>query len=226
MNNSGCSTCLLKSKAAENLDKEELQLLGKNCVQASFEKGETILKQNTLSSSIIYLKSGLVKLLADGPQRTQILKIKKAPCYLGLPTTIGDKTSHYSIVALEKSTACFVELNVFNKLLTISPEFSYEIIVELCQNELFLYNRFVKLLQNQIFGRLATNLLFFANEIYKCDEFDLPLNRNELADLICTSRESVCRIITELSQEEIISVKGKRIKLNDKERLKEISIKG
>ena len=226
MKYNNCSTCLLKSKAAENLDSEELQTLGENCVQATFEKGETIIKQNTLSSSIIYLKSGLVKLLALGPQRTQILKIKKAPCYLGLPTTIGDKTNHYSIVALEKSLACFVERDVFKELLIISPEFSYEIIIELCKNELILYNRFVKLMQNQIFGRLATNLLFFANEIYESDEFDLPLNRNELADLICTSRESVSRLLTELAQENTLSITGKQIKILDKERLAEISSKG
>lgn len=226
MKNASCSNCLLKSKAAKNLDEQELQLLGKNCVQATFEKGETILKQNVLSSSIIYLKAGLVKLIANGPQRTQILKIKKAPCYLGLPTTMGDKINQYSIVALEKSVACFVEISVFKELLNNSAEFSYEIIIELCKNELTQYNRFVKLLQNQIFGRLATNLLFFSNEIYETDEFDLPLNRNELADLICTSRESVSRLLTELAQENIISLHGKQLKILDKSRLIEISKKG
>lgn len=221
-----CSTCLLKSKATQNLDEAELQILGKNCVQATFEKGENIFKQNALSSNIIYLKTGLVKLMADGPQRTQILKIKKAPSYLGLPTTMGDKINHYSIVALEKSLVCFVDRKVFKELLTISPDFSYEIIIELCKNELIQYNRFVKLMQNQIFGRLATNLLFFSNEIYESDEFDLPLNRNELADLICTSRESVSRLLTELAQENTISITGKQIKILDKERLAEISSKG
>lgn len=221
-----CSSCLLKSKATQNLDEAELQILGKNCVQATFEKSETILKQDVLSSNIVYLKTGLVKLMANGPQRTQILKIKKAPCYLGLPTTMGDKINHYSIVALEKSLVCFVDRHVFKELLAINPDFSYEIIIELCKNELFQYNRFVKLMQNQIFGRLATNLLFFANEIYEADEFDLPLNRNELADLICTSRESVSRLLTELAQEKTILIKGKRIKLLDKTRLIEISNKG
>lgn len=226
MKHANCSTCLLKSKATQNLDEVELQILGKNCVQATFEKGETIFKQNTLSSSIIYLKNGLVKLLVDGPQRTQILKIKKAPCYLGLPTTMGDKINHYSIIALEKSLACFVDRNAFKELLTISPNFSYEIVIELCKNELIQYNRFVKLMQNQIFGRLATNLLFFSNEIYEADEFDLPLNRNELADLICTSRESVSRLLSELAEEKIIEIKGKRLNILDKNRLEKISMKG
>lgn len=221
-----CSSCLLQSKATKNLDETGLQILGKNCTQTIFEKGETIVKQNTLSSSIIYLKSGLVKIMADGPQRKQILKIKKAPIYLGLPTTMGDRVNNYSIAALQKSMVCFVEIDIFKELLANNPEFSYEIIMELCKNELLQNNRFVKLMQNQIFGRLATNLLFFANKIYESDEFDLPLNRSELADLICSSRESVSRLLTELTQENTISIKGKRLRIINKERLAEISLKG
>ena len=221
-----CSTCLLKSKATKNLDESELQILGKNCVQVEFTKGENIFKQNTLSSDIIYLKTGLVKLMAEGPKRNQILKIKKAPCYLGLPTTMGDKINHYSIVALEKSVACFVKIEVFKELLNISSEFSYEIIIELCKNELFQYNRFVKLLQNQIYGRLATHLLYFSNEIYESDKFCLPLNRNELADLICTSRETVSRLLTELAEENIIKTEGKHVSIINKPLLEEIAQKG
>ena len=226
MKDGSCSSCLLKSKATKNLNESELNILGENCAQVSFDKGETIFKQNALSTNIVYLKTGLVKLIADGPKRKQILKIKKAPCYLGLPTTMGDKINNYSIVVLEKSVACYIEINAFKKLLTISPEFSYEIILELCENELFLYKRFVKLLQNQIYGRLATNLLFFSNEIYCSDEFDLPLNRNEIADLICTSRETVSRLFSEFAHEEIIKIEGKHIHLLNKLRLEEISQKG
>jgi CRP/FNR family transcriptional regulator len=226
MKDESCKTCLLKSRAVKHLGEKELLILGDNCVQANYEKGETIFKQDTLSTNIIYLKKGLVKLVVDGPKRTQILKIKKAPCYLGLPTIMGDKINHYSIVTLQKSVACFLEMSVFEKLLKLSSDFSYEIIIDLCKSELFQYNRFVKLIQNQSYGRLATNLLFFSNEIFLSDEFDLPLNRNELADLICTSRESVSRLFSEFAQENIIEIKGKHIRLLDKNKLLEISKKG
>ena len=125
MQYASCSSCLLKSKAVESLGENELHILGKGCVQAVFKKGETIFKENALSSNIIYLQTGLVKLMIDGTHRMQILKIEKAPCYLGLPTTVGDKINHYSAVALEKTIACFVDINVFKELLKISPDFSY-----------------------------------------------------------------------------------------------------
>ena len=226
MEYASCSSCLLKSKAVGSLGENELHILGRGCVQAVFKKGETIFKENALSSNIIYLQTGLVKLMIDGTHRMQILKIEKAPCYLGLPTTVGDKINHYSAVALEKTTACFVDMHVFKELLKISPDFSYEIIVELCKNELDLFNKYVKLTQNQVYGRLATHLLCFSNEIYLSDEFKLPLKRKELADLICTSRETISRQLTELAEENIIQIKGKNIRILKKHILEEISKKG
>ena len=221
-----CYACLLKSRAAENLGDRELDILGENCVQAAFDKGETIFKQNALSSNIIYLQTGLVKLIIDGPQRKQILQIKKAPSYLGLPTTMGDKINHYSAVALEPTTACFIDIGTFKQLLRMNTDFSYEIIIDLCKNELEHFHRCVNLVQSQIFGRLAANLLYFADVIYLSDEFDLPLSRNELADLICTSRETVSRSLNELAEENVIELQGKHLRIINKDMLRKIKEKG
>ncbi len=221
-----CSSCLLKSEAVKSLDTPELSILGSSCVEATFKKGEIIFKQNALSSNIIYLQTGLVKLTMEGPQRTQILRLKQAPCYLGLPTTMGDKINHYSAVALEPSIACFIDINVFKELLRINPNFSYEILVGLCKNELEQFHRCVKLVQNQIFGRLAGNLLYFSEEVYKSEEFNLPLSRSELADLVCTSRETISRLLNNLSQETIIAIRGKHVRILDMQRLETISKNG
>jgi len=226
MESVSCSTCLLKSKAVESLGDDDLDLLGQSCVEVAFEKGETLFKQDALSSNIIYIQTGLVKIIIKGPQRKQILRLKKAPCYLGLPTTMGDKINHYSAVALEHTKACFIDLNVFKSFLRLNTEFSYEIIIELCKNELDQFHRCVKLVQNQVFGRLATNLLYMADEIYESDEFDLPLNRSDMADLVCTSRETVSRLLSNLAEEKIIDIHGKHIKINNKEMLRKISEKG
>ncbi|MBN2637614.1 MAG: Crp/Fnr family transcriptional regulator [Bacteroidales bacterium] len=226
MKNASCTVCMLKSKAARSLQHSELDLLGESCVQAVFEPGETIFKQGALSSNIIYLQTGLVKLTIKGPQRVQIMRLKKAPSYLGVPTTMGDKINHYSAIAVERCTACFIDINTFKELLKVNPAFSYEIMLELCRNELEQYQRCVKLVQNQVYGRLAANLLIFANEIYNSNEYDLPLNRNDLADLVCTSRETVSRLLAELAKESIIEVEGKHIRILDNERLENISEKG
>ena len=221
-----CSMCILKSEAAKNLSLGELNLLNQSCVEVDFKKEEVIFKQNALSSNVIYLQSGMVKLIIEGPQRKQILKIKKAPCYIGLPTTMGDKINHYSAVAVQNTRACFIDIATFKELLKLNPDFSYEIIVELCKNELEQFHRCINLVQKQVFGRLANNLIQFSEALFEEEEFDLPLSRNEFADLVCTSRESISRMLTELSDEKIIEVNGKKIKILNKDMLKKIRENG
>ena len=127
---------------------------------------------------------------------------------------------------MEPTKACFIDLEVFKSLLRLNTEFSYEIIVELCKNELEQFHRCVKLVQNQVFGRLAGHLLQFCDDIYQSSEFDLPLTRNEIADLICTSRETVSRLLSDLAKENIISINGKHICILNKPLLQTISEKG
>ena len=74
-----CLSCDIKSAAVGFLDELQLKLLGENCAEAVFKKGETIIKQDSLSSNIIYLKEGLVKTSMEWNQKHQILNIIKDP---------------------------------------------------------------------------------------------------------------------------------------------------
>ncbi|MCD6597570.1 MAG: Crp/Fnr family transcriptional regulator [Bacteroidales bacterium] len=221
-----CIDCKVRSEATGFLSNIELNDLGENCVEVHFEKGETIFKQNALSSNIIYLKEGLVKLTLKGPHRDQILKIVKATAYLGIPTTVGDKINHYSAVAIDPSVACFIDLNIFRKLIHKNGKFAYEIVLELCKNELQQFHRCINLTQKMLNGRLAFNLLNFSRNFYKSSSFKLSLNRNDLADLLGTTRESVSRVLSDFSREGLIEMEGKNIKILDEEKLEMISKAG
>ncbi len=221
-----CQFCNKKSSATGKLDDDELMLLGDSCSEVVFLKGDIIFKQNALSSNVIYIKEGLVKIHIKGPEKVQILKIAKGPAYLGIPTTIGDKVNHYSATAIIPTSVCFIDINIFKNFIYENHEFAYEIIVDLCKNELLQFDRCVDLLQKQVHGRLAGTLLYFSETIYQSYTFTLPLNRNELADLIVTSRETVSRLLSELNKEKIIQIDEKKIKLLDIEKLRQISSKG
>jgi len=57
--------------------------------------------------------------------------------------------------------------------------------------------------------------LRFANEIYKKNTFDLPISRNEIADMIGMSAENVIRAMSELIKNGIIEISCKQIKITD-----------
>lgn len=58
------------------------------------------------------------------------------------------------------------------------------------------------------------------------DEFELPISRSELGNLVDTSRESVSRVLTEFARDGIIHIEGKKISVLNKKSLKLISENG
>jgi CRP/FNR family transcriptional regulator len=221
-----CKICNKRSLAAEHLGSEELERLGYSCVEVTFSKGDIIFKQDALSSNIIYIKEGLVSIHLTGPEREQILKIAKGPSYLGIPTTLGDKINHYSATALTDTKVCFIDIGTFKNFIATNNDFAYEVIIELCKNELNHFHRCVNQLQKQSPGRVAEALLFFSQDIYESDGFTIPLNRHELGDLTGCSRENISRILANFHKDGLIEIDGRDVKILKKDVLKMISRNG
>jgi CRP-like cAMP-binding protein len=220
-----CKRCGIKSMAAKMLNDNELKQLSDSCAEVDFKKGDIIIKQGALSSNVIYVKTGLVKIHLNGPIKEQIIRIDKAPIFIGLPITFNDKINYYSATAIEPTRVCFIDISIFKHFMHQNGDFAYQIIVDLSKNEYSSMNKCISRTQKNINGRIADALLHF-NDIYKRKEFILPLSRQELGNYTDTSRENVSRILTELHHDKIIKVSNKRIKILDKEMLLLISRNG
>lgn len=221
-----CRLCPFVSSAAEKLNDCQMQQLTDNHIVVSFKKGDPIIKQGTYSTNVIFLRKGLVKIHITGPYSEQIVKISKAPQYLGLPTTFGDEVNQYSITALESCELCFIDITTFRHLLKDSETFSYEIIQALCRYEIESFRRCVNRTQKLTRGNLADVLLDFANNFYQSESFTLPISQTEIGNLIDTSRESVSRILSEFEKDGIIKMNGKLLEIINKKSLELISLNG
>jgi len=222
-----CKDCIIKSKAVEALDTEQLNILQENCAEITFHPGEKIIKEGLLSSHIAYLKSGLAKICKKGVKGVdQILKIVQPGTYIGLQTILFEKIHQFSVVALEECDVCFIDNRSFKELINRNAKFAYELIVYLCKDELVYFNRFVNVHQKQINGRLAETILYFADEIRKSRDFTMPLSRNDIAAMVCSTRESVTRAIKDLTEIGSIEVTGKHFKILNYDLLKTLSEKG
>ncbi len=226
MNKSICQLCSLKSSAAEMLSDKEICILGENCAETHYNPGDIIIKQDAHSTNVVYLKSGLVKIHIDGIIKDKIIKITKAPAYLCLPSNFGDKINHFSATALEPTTVCFINLDVFKKFIYENGDFAYQIILDMSKNELENFHNCLNNAQKQNIGRVADVILFFANTIYNSNTFRLPVTREELAALAGITRESVSRILTEFNNDKILEVNGRQITILNEKLLIQISEKG
>jgi CRP/FNR family transcriptional regulator len=208
------------------LEPEQLELLSENCASVPLKRGDMLMQQGALSSNIAYLKNGLAKIHIRGPYHEQLIKLIKAPAYLGLPNTFGDKINNYSVTVVENSEVCFIDINAFKNLLASNDKFAYEIILTLCNYELDSFKRCASRTQKQLRGNIADVLLDLSDRIYHSPTFTIPLTRSEMGNYIDTSRESVSRVLSEFEEDGIIRVSGKNITILKKETLKLISENG
>jgi CRP-like cAMP-binding protein len=222
-----CKNCPFNSKATLTLNECSFEQLNANHAIVDFGKGDKIIQQGNLSTNVAFLRIGLAKVHITGPYHEQIVKLVKAPTYLGIPTTFGDKINQYSVTAVSSDVeVCFIDVDIFRNLLKENEQFSYEIILELCRNELESFRRCANRTQKQTRGNMADVLLDFSDNIFQSDTFMLPLNQSEMGNMVDTSRESISRILSEFDKDGIIQITGKQIEILDKSRLQLISQNG
>lgn len=221
-----CIDCACVLKSSRTLKDCQLEQLGNNHVVVRFNKGDSIIKQGMFSTNIVFLRKGVAKIHITGPYHEQIVRLIKAPTYMALPTTIGNKINQYSVTAVLDSEVCFIDLSLFNRLLEENKEFSSYIILELCKNELEAYRRCANRTQKQTRGNLADVLLDFSDNIFESDEFILPISQSDIGNLVDASRESINRILSEFATDGIIMMEGKKVKILNKHSLQLVSHNG
>ena len=79
-----------------------------------------------------------------------------------------------------------------------------------------------KLNKKHLRGRIAYIILFLTKEVYKNNEFNMPISRKEIAELINMTTENVIRILSEFRKDNIIDIDGKTIKVLDPNLLQKI----
>lgn len=223
-----CIDCKIKSNAVSVLNREELSVLEKGCLQTEFKKGELIFKEGTPSNQIVYLREGFAKLSKTGiGGKDYILNISKKGAYLGIHNLDKSTRQYYvSATAITKCKVCYIDIEKFGELLKRNGTFATEVISYICTDEMNYFDRLVNNVQQQLPGRLANTLSYFAGQVYNENPFNLNLTKTELASLIGTSRESVTRLLKEFQEDKIIEVEKSRIKILDFEKLEAIKRKG
>jgi len=219
-----CKNCAVKSNTVFNLNEEEIMILCNNSTEIRFQKGERIIKQGTFTQNIIFIKSGIFKLHLTGPlHKDEILKISKGPIFVGAPDVFANKVHSYSVTALSDTVTCFIEYTGYKYLVQNNGKFALELIKTLSHGIVSHYKYCVNKMQKQKIASFAEALLYFADYIFENDTFQIPITRVEFGEYIGTTRETITKIIHDFTEDRIIEVEGKKIKILNKAMLQKIS---
>lgn len=206
------------------LTDEQKEAVKENSNTVRYNKKEVIFRQNTRTSHIMFVKSGMVKIFKEGRNKKYIiLKVAVKDDFLGLLSIYGRDIHQYSASAVMETEVSFVDITTFNEILFSNGEYASQIIKKISNDGLYIFERLMSQSHKQLPGRIADVILYFSETIFNSLEFEFPFTRRELAELAGTTKESFIRTLAEFKHDKIIDLDGSAVKINSLKIVKTLS---
>lgn len=206
------------------LSDEQIEEISANSNTVLYKNKEVIFRQNTRTSHIMFVKSGMVKIYKEGRNNKYIiLKVAVVEDFLGLLSIYGRDIHQYSASVVMETEITFIDINTFNSILFSNGEYAKNFIQKISNDGLYIFERLMSQSHKQLPGRIADVILYFSEKIFQSQEFDFPFTRRELAELAGTTKESFIRTLSEFKNDKIIDLKGSLVKINSLKIIKTLS---
>jgi CRP/FNR family transcriptional regulator, polysaccharide utilization system transcription regulator len=206
------------------LTPEQVEQISRSSNVVRYKTKDVIFLQNTRTSHIMFIKSGLVKVYKEGRNgKILILRIETPNNFLGLMSVFGHDIHQFSAAAIDDTEIYFTDITVFKTLIKENGIFTMRLMNVLSIEGLFLFDRLMSQSHKQLPGRIADVLLYFAEKIYHSQTFTFPLTRRELAELAGTTKESFIRTLTEFKNDKIIDLDGSLVEIKSIKIIKTLS---
>jgi len=218
-----CKNCTCISTPFRFLNPDDLAYINRNRIEIKFKKGENLCKQGTFASHVIYLRSGLIKIISEENGASLVLAIETSGYFLGLHVLFKPHKFPYSAVASEDTLACLWDMNAFSDLAHKNALFAAGMMKHINDDIKRSYERIATLGVKHLHGRLSDLLLNLSVDIYKSHKFTTSLARKDMAEITNMSPESLSRVLKDMKEKKLLKVKGRQFEVIDIEGLKKWS---
>ncbi|WP_372651412.1 Crp/Fnr family transcriptional regulator [Draconibacterium sp.] len=206
----------------QNLDK-----LNAYKTRVQYLKGETIFKQGAFAPYVMYVVEGLVKVyLQTGIDKNMSISVASEGEFLAFSSVFGEPVHTYSAQAISNTQICMIEKESLKKILLENPEFALKITSQNYRNERHLFEVIRNISYKQMRGKLASALLYLSQEEFLKKNIFEFLTRQDIADFASISAESAIKFLKEFEKENIVTLNGKNIIIDDTAQLLNISKNG
>jgi CRP/FNR family transcriptional regulator, polysaccharide utilization system transcription regulator len=222
-----CENCPHGWKNFKNLTKNELQLVDENRYEATFKPGEIMIKQGSPTSNALFMSNGMAKTYIEGIRGKNFLMGIALPGMLIMgPGAYVNSRHTYSVSAITSVHACFISFEIIKQLVKENGAFAEGLLEDISAKALTSQIRMVNLAQKRMSGRVADVLLYFSDEVFDNDEYEMILSRQELGEMTSMAKECVVRILKELEDSGVVYSDSSKIKILDRKKLISISENG
>lgn len=210
-----CSSCPIRHRAVcARADEDELAVLEGIKVYRKFEAGAPILWRGdelTYVGSVVHGVATLGKTLEDG--RTQMVGLLLPSDFIGRP---GREEIEFDVVAATEVTLCCFERKPFERLIATTPNIAQRL-MEIALDELDAARDWMLLLGRKTAReKIATfiEMLVRRQNLQGLDgsqaDLALPLTREEIANYLGLTLETVSRQLTSLKNDGVLAFTDRR----------------
>ena len=209
--------CVSKVPIFSALNQEDFQEILKLTQHPVFEKGEVLCHEGDTLATLFIVNEGMVKLSkynVDGKE--QILNLIGEGDIFGEYHLFSDfEPYNFTATAISKAKICTLSKAHMDFLLDKHPSISRKIFSEISRKLIRTENLAQNLSSVNTDAKVAYVLMSFAdqygNKSGKDIKFDLPVNREEMANYAGVTRETMSRKLSALEKEGIIETVGNKV---------------
>ena len=213
---------IARSLLFQGLSDSQLERVAEISCEKHFARGKSIFFEGDEATGFYMVAEGKVKIFKmslDG--REQILHIFGPGEPFGEVPVFHGQPFPANAVTMAQSSLLYFPRQEFVDLVTNTPSLALSMLAMLSLRLRRFASQIESLSLKEVPGRLAAHLLYLAEEQGRTDQVVLDIPKGQLASLLGTSPETLSRIFARMSDEGLIQVKGKTIKLLDYQELLE-----
>ena len=206
------------------LSENQLIEIKQIAVDRRFSNGESIFLEGDEGDGFYIVVNGKVKIYKVSPEgKEQILHIFGPGEPFGEVPVFSGQRFPANAESLSKSHLIFFPRTAFIDLITKKPSLSLNMLAVLSMRLREFTVQVENLSLKDVPGRLASYLIYLADEQEKEDHVTLNISKGQLASLLGTVPETLSRIFAKMTDQNLIEVKGRTIKLLNNQGLEELA---
>ncbi len=204
---------------------EKLKHLSEEREIAMYQKKQLLFMEGSYPHKVFYLQKGKVKAYRSNDMGKELItEVYVAGDFIGYLSLLEGKPYQDSAMALEDCEVAIIPKDAFLDLLHSDRDVANYFVKILSNNIIEKEARLIQLAYDSVRRRAADALvkLLDKNDATSGTANVLKITREDLANMVGTSKETVIRTLSDFKEEKLIATEGNQIIILNKEKLKYI----
>lgn len=205
-------------KGAGNL--EDLVKLSKGATRKHYKKKAIIFSEGTNPNNVYFINSGKVKIYKMNEEgKEYITSLHKGGEFIGYLDLLEESPYRSSAETMEETEITAIPRHDFYEIILQNKDIAQNFIKLLSKNLAEKEEQLLNLAYNSVRKKVAEALILIYDRYRDNSEEEFTISREDIANLAGTAKETVIRMLADFKEENLISIQGTKISIQNYQKL-------